>query len=84
MDGPDSDANDGRLATIKVADGSRIGIAWIGDSYALSVEPRVAVDVVFLQRDELRRLALEMIAATQLDLHNPWDTGLALGLGGDR
>jgi hypothetical protein len=82
MDAPNSDVDDGRLATVEVADGSRIGIAWIGDTYALSVEPRVAYDVVFLDRDELRRLALELIAATQLDLRNPW--GGVLGLGGER
>jgi hypothetical protein len=86
MDAPHSDADDGRLATIEVSDGSRIGIARIGDSYALSVEARVAVDVVFLERDELRRLALEMIAATELDLRNPWGgmPGLAHGLGDER
>jgi hypothetical protein len=85
MDGLNPEDRDGRLATIALGDG-HIGIAWHGDTYALHFASRIATDVVFLDdRDELRRLALEMVPATQLDLHNPSATqfdGLWGGLPG--
>jgi hypothetical protein len=48
-----------------LGDGSRIGIARVGDHYALHVEPGVATDTVFLDRGELRELALRLVDATQ-------------------
>jgi hypothetical protein len=60
--GSRSDHYTGSLA---FADGSRVGIARLRDGFALRVEPRIAIETVYMDRDEVRELTLRLIDATQ-------------------
>jgi hypothetical protein len=57
--------SDHYTGALVLADDSRVGIARLCGGYALHIEPQIADDVVYLDRDEVRQLALTLIDASQ-------------------
>jgi hypothetical protein len=53
--------------SLTLGDGSRTGITRLRDQFALHIEFGTATDTVFMDRDEVRALALRLIDATQID-----------------
>jgi hypothetical protein len=51
--------------SLALADGSRIGIARLRDGFALHLECGLATDTVFMDRNEVRELALRLMDASQ-------------------